>query len=137
MAERKTLENAGSVKDFLNAVKNARRRQDSLVVTKMMERVSRKTPKMWGPSIVGFGKHRYLYANGSEGEICKIGFAPWAQSLVFYLANFSGRAKYLKRLGKHKISRGGCIYVNKLDDVDLNVLDVMFEEAYEYDSDDA
>jgi hypothetical protein len=129
MAERKTLENAGSVKDFLNAVKNARRRQDSLVVTKMMERVSRKTPKMWGPSIVGFGKHRYLYANGSEGEICKIGFAPRAQSLVFYLANFSGRAKYLKRLGKHKISRGGCIYVNKLDDVDLNVLDVMFEEA--------
>ena len=132
MAERKTQENTASVKDFLNNVKNARRRKDSLFVWKMMEAISGKKAKMWGPSIVGFDKHRYKYKSGLDGEICKIGFSPRVQSLVFYLANFNDRDKLLKDLGKHKISTGGCLYINKLEDVDLDVLEDIIDRAYQF-----
>lgn len=87
---------------------------------------------MWGPGIVGFGVHHYKYANGKDAEICQIGFSPRSQSLVFYLANFSERAKLLKQLGKHKVSGGGCLYINKLNDVNLNVLETIIEKAYDY-----
>jgi hypothetical protein len=131
MAERKTTQNNASVKDFLNSIKNDRRREDSLVLAKLMRSVSGKKPKMWGPSIVGFGKHEYEYANGKPGEICKIGFAPRVQALVLYLSNFDGRAKLLKKLGKHRMSGGGCLYINKLDDIDLDILTSIIEKAHE------
>ena len=135
MAEMKTVENNASVKDFLNGVKNETRREDSIAVSKMMARVSGKRAKMWGPSIVGFDKHQYKYATGREGVICKIGFSPRVQSLVFYLANFKDRVKLLKKLGKHKVSGsngGGCLYINKLADVDLNVLEEIVDKAYKH-----
>ncbi len=87
---------------------------------------------MWGPSIVGFGKHYYKYANGKEAEICKIGFSPRSQSLVFYLANFRERASLLNQLGKHKVSGGGCLYINKLEDIDQNILETIIEKAYKH-----
>jgi hypothetical protein len=130
MAERKTRENDANVRAFLDAIPNERRRKDSLEVAKMMARISRRKPKMWGPSIVGFGKRQYRYASGREGEICKIGFAPRVQSLVFYLGKFDHRDEYRKQLGKHRVGSGGCIYVNKLEDVDLTVLEKMFDAAY-------
>lgn len=130
MAERKTQENDASVKDFLKSVANETRRKDSLVVADLMETVSGKKPKMWGPSIIGFGKHTFEYANGQVGAICKIGFAPRAQSLVFYLGNFEDRTKLLRKLGKHRTSGGGCLYINKLEDVDLDVLKTMIKKAY-------
>ena len=135
MAEIKTVENNASVKDFLNGVKNETRRNDSIAVSKMMARVSGKRATMWGPSIVGFDKHHYKYADGGDANICKIGFSPRVQSLVFYLANFKGRVKLLNKLGKHKISGtngGGCLYINKLADVDLNVLEEIVDNAYRY-----
>ena len=97
-----------------------------------MEAISGKKAKMWGPSIVGFDKHRYKYKNGLDGEICKIGFSPRVQSLVFYLANFNDRDKLLKDLGKHKTSTGGCLYINKLEDVDLDVLEDIIDRAYQF-----
>ena len=129
MTERKTQENSASVNDFINGVKNERRRKDSLLVRKMMEAISGKKAKMWGPSIIGFDKHRYKYKNGRDAEICKIGFSPRAQSLVFYLPNFNDRDRLLRDLGKHKISGGGCLYINKLKDVDLDVLEDIVEKA--------
>ena len=135
MAERKTVENKASVKDFLNGVKNETRRRDSIVVSKMMARVSGKRAKMWGPSIVGFDKHHYKYADGGDTDICKIGFSPRVQSLVFYLANFKDRVKLLTKLGKHKVSGtdgGGCLYINKLEDVNLNVLEEIIDKAYKH-----
>lgn len=132
MTERKTKENKASVKTFIDNVKSDQRRKDSRVVLKIMKSVSHKQPKMWGPSIVGYGKHHYKYANGKDAEICKIGFSPRAQALVFYLGNFQDRAKLLKKLGKHKLSDGGCLYINKLDDVDLGILKIIIEKAYQY-----
>ena len=131
MTAKKTHESKASVADFLSRVPNEKRREDSRVVAKMMRRVSGKRAKMWGTSIVGFGKRVYAYADGSPGEICRIGFAPRAQSLVFYLGRFDGRARLLSKLGKHRTGSGGCIYVNKLADVDLDVLEEMMARAYE------
>ena len=132
MTERKTQENSANVSDFLKSIKNERRRKDSLFVRKMMESISGKKAKMWGSSIVGFDKHPYKYKNGRDAEICKIGFSPRAQSLVFYLANFDDRDRLLKDLGKHKISRGGCLYINKLEDVDIGVLEDIIDRAYNH-----
>lgn len=129
MVQRKTQENNTSVKSFLHTVDNETRRKDSFVVTKLMEKVSGKKAKMWGTSIVGCGKHFYAYANGSEAEICKIGFAPRKNSMVFYLAKFNGKTSLLQQLGKHSI-RGGCLYINKLEDIDLDVLEELIEKAY-------
>ena len=130
MAERKTQENSANVRDYLNSVKNETRRKDALAVLKIMESVTHKKAKMWGASIVGCGKHHYKYESGLEGEICSVGFAPRVQSLVFYLGNFKGRAKMLKEMGKHKVGPGGCIYINKLADVDVQILENMIGEAF-------
>ncbi|MEQ8859315.1 MAG: DUF1801 domain-containing protein [Pseudomonadales bacterium] len=130
MAERKTQQTGVSPQAFLETVKNERRRKDSQVVLELMRAASGQKPTMWGPSIVGFGKREYTYANGKPAEICRIGFAPRAQSLVFYLGGFDERSGLLQRLGKHKVGPGGCLYVNKLDDVDLEVLAELFEKAY-------
>ena len=132
MSARKTQENETRVESFLLSVKHEKRRQDSFVVAKMMERVSGQKPKMWGTSIVGFGTHHYTYANGRPGEICNIGFAPRTSHLVLYLGAFEERATLLQKLGKHKTHKNGCIYVNKLEDVDLKVLEKMFAEAYRH-----
>ena len=133
MAERKTQETDASVADFIGTVPNETRRQDSIVVARLMENASGKKPKMWGTGIIGCGKRFYKYANGKQAEICKIGFAPRAKSLVFYLASFPDKSSLLKRLGKHS-ARGGCLYINKLEDVDIGVLEEILEKAYLRDS---
>lgn len=135
MANRKTHATNASVKEFLNSIDNEIRKIDSIVVSKIMGGISGKKATMWGPSIVGFGKHHYTYADGKDAEICKIGFSPRKQSLVFYLANFKGKVKLLAKLGKHKTSRsngGGCLYVNKLEDIDLEILKEIIERAYKH-----
>ena len=137
MAERKTQENSTSVSEFLNALENETRRKDSLTVSKLMAAVSGKEAKMWGTSIVGFDKHYYKYADGRDGEICKIGFSPRVRSLVFYLPNFKGQEVLLGKLGKHKTSGsngGGCLYINKLEDVKLDVLEKILDKAYRHKS---
>ena len=130
MANRKTQENTASVKDFIANIKNETRRKDSQVVLKMLQSITEEKPKMWGSSIVGFGKHHYKLANGKDAEICKVGFSPIAQALVFYLSNFEERAILLEQLGKHKLSGGGCLYINKLADVDISILETLIEKAY-------
>ena len=90
---------------------------------------------MWDSSIIGFDNHHYKYANGGDGELCKIGFSPRASSLAFYLANFEGRKTMLKKSGHHKVSStngGGCLYINKLDDVNVEVLETIIDKAYNY-----
>ena len=130
MAKRKTTETKASVKEFLANVKNETRRKDGIEVAKMMRKASGKQARMWGPSIIGFGKSEYSLANGKTAEICRIGFSPRAQSLVFYLGKYKERDRLMKKLGKHKTGNGGCIYINKLADVDTDVLQQMIECAY-------
>ena len=132
MAERKTQENTASVKDFLNNVKNARRRQDSLFVWKMMEAISGKKAKMWGPSIVGYGRYHYKYDSGREGDFLMTGFSPRKSALTVYvLPGYRDMSAQLERLGKHKTGKS-CLYINKLADIDIDVLEEIVGNGLTY-----
>lgn len=125
LAKVKTTENASSVEDFINAVKDEQKRKDGFLVLKLMKKISKEEPKMWGSSIIGFGKLVYKSpASGREVEWFKIGFSPRKANLTIYLMNLQIHAASLKKLGKHKPG-GGCLYINKLDDIDLKVLEEM------------
>lgn len=131
MAEIATKVNEASVTDFLNAVANDTRREDSFAVLKLMQRITGKKPKMWGGSIVGFDQYHYKYDSGHEGDICMIGFSPRANALTLYtLPGFDGEEALLKQLGKHKRGKG-CLYINRLADVDLQVLQKLVRAAHD------
>ena len=118
----KTVENKGSVAGFLRAIADPQRRKDSKAVAAMMESVSKAKPKMWGTSIVGFGKQHYKYASGREGDWFKAGFSPRKDSLTLYLiGGFQKNKDLLEKLGKHKTSKS-CLHIKHLDDVDQKVL---------------
>lgn len=134
MAERKTIKNKASVTEFIKSVENETRRKDSKVVTKIMRDVSGKRAQMWGPSIIGFGTSYYKLASGKEESICKIGFSPRKTSLTFYLSKFPGKEALLKKLGKYKTSKA-CLYINKLDDVDLKVLEKIIQGSWKQPDD--
>tara|TARA_R100001377_G_scaffold77295_1_gene54523 strand:+ start:531 stop:926 length:396 start_codon:yes stop_codon:yes gene_type:complete len=129
MTTMKTQENDASIEDFINTLDDPQKREDCRALVDLFTRASKQTPRMWGTGIVGFGKHHYQYANGKPGEICKVGFAPRAKSLAFYLTNFPERAALLEQLGKHKFS-GGCLHINKLDAVDMPTLETIVGKAY-------
>lgn len=132
MAETKTRLTGASVRDFLDGVKNKKRREDAYVLLKLIKSATRKQPRMWGPSIVGFDKYHYQYESGREGETCMIGFSPRAQALTLYLmSGFREYGPLLKKLGKHKKSKA-CLYINKLEDVDLKVLEEIIIRSYRY-----
>ena len=129
MAELKTKLNDASVLDFINAVENEQRKSDAFLVLEMMKKVQGEEPKMWGGSIVGFGLYSYKYASGREGDWMKIGFSPRKQNMSLYLmCGLEALQSFLPRLGKHKTGKG-CLYINKLTDVDLGVLEEMIEDT--------
>lgn len=129
MAELKTKKNDASVEGFLAGVDNQRRREDSFVVLEMMKRLTGEEPKMWGSSIVGFGSYHYRYASGREGDWPRIGFSPRKQSLTIYvMPGFSNYDDLLSRLGKHRTGKS-CLYVNKLADVDMDVLEQLVRSS--------
>ncbi|MYA66507.1 MAG: DUF1801 domain-containing protein [Gammaproteobacteria bacterium] len=129
MSEPKTVQNDGNVDEFLDAVENPRRREDARRVLELMREVTGEPPKMWGSSIVGFGSYRYKYASGREGDWMITGFSPRKQNLTVYIMpGFSEFADLLARLGKHKTSKS-CLYLNKLDDVDLDMLAELVRES--------
>lgn len=132
MAELKTQKNDASVKDFLNTVENEKRKQDSFVILDLMKKITQSQPSMWGPSIIGFGSYHYKYASGREGDWFLTGFSPRKQSLSIYI--MSGFKKYeeiLGRLGKYKTGKS-CLYINKLEDIDMKVLEHLITESVEY-----
>ena len=97
-----------------------------------MRRVTGEPAKMWGPSIIGFGQYHYRYDSGHEGDMCLIGFSPRKANLVLYvLPGFEGQADMLARLGKHKHGKG-CLYINKLADVDLAVLEELAAASFKH-----
>ncbi len=129
LAKIKTTENTSSVEDFINAVKEDQKRKDSFLLLKLMKKISKEEPKMWGSAIIGFGKLIYKSpASGREVEWFKIGFSPRKANLTVYLINLQIHAASLKKLGKHKAG-GGCLYINKLDEIDIKVLEEMIVAA--------
>ena len=118
MAELKTQVNDASVEAFLNTIEDAKKRQDSFTVLELMKEVTGAEPKMWGSSIIGFGDTHYKYATGREGDWFLTGFSPRKQNLTLYIAGgFDEHAELMQTLGKHKIGKG-CLYINKLSDID-------------------
>ena len=122
MAENKTQPTSASVDDFIAGVENARRRADALTTLEMYKEITGLPAVMWGPSIVGFGIHHYTYESGREGSLPAACFSPRKANMTFYVgAKFEGAQELYASLGKHKKSVA-CLYINKLDDVDLDVL---------------
>ena len=130
MTESKTLENDGDVDAFLAAVTPEVRRRDALVLRALMERVTGRPARMWGPSIVGFGRYHYRYASGREGDMAAAGFSPRKAATTVYLVDgFDAYADDLARLGPHSTG-ASCLYLKRLDDVDLGVLEEIVRRSY-------
>ncbi len=128
MAELKTKLNDASVTDFLNGIQDEIKRADSFEILKMMQQVTKQEPKMWGSSIVGFGNIHLKYESGRELDWFVIGFSPRKQELTLYgLGNWL-ESNLLKKLGKCKTGKG-CLYIKKLEDVDIKVLKELLKQA--------
>jgi hypothetical protein len=130
MAEIKTKPTSGSVEDFINTVQDEKKRKDSFVLLKMMKQATGEEPKMWGSSLIGFGNVRLKSpATGREVDWLRIGFSPRKANLSLYLCgDIRQHDAALKKLGKHKTGVG-CLYINKLEDVDLQVLKELIQAS--------
>lgn len=125
----KTKPTSLSVEDFINTVADEQKRKDSLVILKLMEKAMNEKPKMWGSSMIGFGDVRYKSpATGREVDWFKIGFSPRKANLSLHLIDLERHADAMDKLGKFKRG-GGCLYINKLEDVDMKVLQAMIKAA--------
>jgi len=125
MAELKTKLNDGSVGDFISSIEDPVRRADCLKITDLMQKLTGEPPRMWGDSMVGFGTYHYKYASGREGDWFLVGFSPRKQNLTLYLmSGFKQTESLLMKLGRYKTGKS-CLYIKKLDDIDLDVLKEM------------
>ncbi|MEP7377179.1 MAG: DUF1801 domain-containing protein [Chitinophagaceae bacterium] len=129
LAEIKTKQTSSSVAVFINNISDEQKRKDTRIILELMEKAMKEKPKMWGSSMIGFGKLRYKSpSSGREVEWFKIGFSPRKANLSLHLIDLQRHAEALKKLGKHKTGTG-CLYINKLEDVDLKVLEKMITAA--------
>jgi hypothetical protein len=139
MAELKTKVNKANVEKFLQAVKDKQKREDCIEISTMMQAATKSKPEMWGAAIVGFGRTTYTYANGKEAEWMKIGFAPRKQNIALYglkvftmthggLKEKKSENDFLLKLGKYK-EGGGCLYINKLADINKKELEKVIKLA--------
>ena len=120
-----------SVTKFIDAVENETRRKDAKTVLAVIKKITGEKPVMWGPSIIGFGEYHYKYESGREGDMCLVGFSPRKANLALYvLGSLKDDDPLLDKLGKYKRGRA-CLYVNKLDDVDMGVLEKIIKKSYE------
>ena len=129
MAEPKTKPTNQSVKEFLNEIPDPERRADCFAVAKMMEEITGEKPKMWGPSIVGFGTQHYKYASGREGDWPISAFSPRKRDLTVYLmVGFDKNTELMEKLGKHSTGKS-CLYIKRLSDVDVPTLRKLIKES--------
>ena len=134
MAENKTQPTDASVIAFIDAVEPASRREDARTLLALFERIIGEPARMWGPSIIGFGSYHYRYDSGREGDMCRSGFSPRKANLSIYLmgcycdGGFASRDALMARLGKHKTG-ASCLYINKLADIDMGVLEELVRES--------
>ncbi len=129
-AEMKTKPTAQSVTAFINSVENEARRRDAKKILTMMKKITGEKAVMWGPSIIGFGTYHYKYESGREGDMLLVGFSPRKANMVLYvLGSLGDKDPLLAKLGKYKNGRA-CLYVNKLEDVDENILGKLIAKSY-------
>ena len=129
MAENKTRPSSKSVPEFLEQIDDPGRKADCRNIASLMEKITGSEPKMWGDSIVGFGEYHYKYASGREGDWFLTGFSPRKQSLTLYIMGYlEYYPEHLERLGKFSHGKG-CLYINKLKDIDLKVLEDLIKTS--------
>ena len=132
MAELKTKATKDSVADFLNAVEDDERRKDCKTVAKIMQKATGAKPKMWGPSIIGFGDHSYKNARGGSVDWFLAGFSPRKKDLTLYImSGFAGYHDLMASLGKHSTGKS-CLYIKRLADVDLDVLEKLVRDSVKH-----
>jgi len=129
MAEQKTKPTRQSVEAFIEKLPSEQTRDDCHTLIGLMSKVTGEPPKMWGPSIIGFGSYHYKYASGHEGDTCLVGFSPRKAAISLYImSDGPERTAFLKKLGKHKAAKA-CVHVKKLSDIDMKVLEDMVKSA--------
>lgn len=129
MADLKTVPTRASVDKFLKGISDEKKRADCYQILEIMSKATRSQPKMWGTSIVGFGDYHYVYASGREGDWFITGFSPRKQNLTLYMmGGFEQFPELMQQLGKHSTGKG-CLYINRLEDVDLKVLKKLITQS--------
>ncbi len=129
MAENKTKETQESVTAFLATVTDEKKRKDCETIVKLITTATGLEAKMWGPSIIGFGSYHYKYDSGREGDAPLTGLSPRAANISLYLSgNFKNREALLQQFGKHKSAKA-CVYIQKLEDINTDVLKTMVVES--------
>jgi hypothetical protein len=132
MAELKTKRTGESVDAFLDAIDDETRRKDCRTVLKIMKKATKAKPKMWGPSIVGFGNYHYKYESGREGDWFLAGFSPRKRDLTLYIvAGFDRYEALMARLGKHSTGKS-CLYIKRLSDIDTTVLEELVTASVQH-----
>jgi hypothetical protein len=132
MAEQKTKPTDQSVDTFLDKIASVQTRDDCQTLISIMSKVTGYPPKMWGASIVGFGNYHYKYESGHEGDSCLTGFSPRKAAITLYVMHpDSGQEELLPKLGKHQAGKG-CIYVKKIADIDVKVLERLVAASVTY-----
>lgn len=132
MAKNKTTETEASVADYVKSIKDEKRRLDFSALIDLITKATGYEPKMWGPSIVGFGSYNYKYESGHEGNAPLAGIASRSNAIVLYLVSvFDKREELLAKFGKHKTDKG-CVYIQKLEDVDTGILVKMVKNSIDY-----
>lgn len=127
MAELKTKVTNASVDQFLQGIRDEKKRADCYEILKIMKKATKAEPKMWGPGIIGFGNYHYKYESGRENDWFITGFSPRVQNLTLYTMGGFDK-ELLKQLGKYKTGKG-CLYINKLEDVDTKVLNKLITSS--------
>ena len=137
MAETKTKPTEITAESFIDTVDHPGKREDAKVLDALFRKVTGEAPRMWGPTIVGYGQYHYRYDSGHEGDICRVGFSPRkARHSLYVSCSCNGEedpafTALLERMGKHSRGNGGCLYVNKLADIDLGVLEQMIAMGWQ------
>ena len=137
MAETKTKPTEITAESFIDTVDHPGKREDAKVLDALFRKVTGEAPRMWGPTIVGYGQYHYRYDSGHEGDICRVGFSPRkAKHSLYVSCSCDGEedpafSALLERMGKHSRGNGGCLYVNKLADIDLEVLEQMIAMSWQ------
>lgn len=129
MAELKTKPTNASVEEYLETIEDPGRRADCAALAALMKKVTKFEPRMWGPSIVGFGSYHYRYETGREGDACLAGFSSRKPEIVVYIADeFASRDDLLQQLGKHRTGKV-CLYIKRLSDIDVGVLEKLVKAS--------
>lgn len=131
-SENKTQATKASVAAYIDAVADPEQKKDAKTIAALMQKHSGEKPAMWGPSIIGFGKYRYKYDSGREGEMCRIGFSPRKGQTVLYMINgYEDKPEMMAKLGKFKTGKS-CLYVKRLSDLNMPVLEQLIADSLKY-----